>query len=159
MFYNQGYVPKLKDYILTFTQQNHTQMLSPLPRLAANPISPCRRLSQKHQLFISPMKAPSFPPSPKRPMSYILLRSPAKDLRAINQMMQRNTGEKKPMIKRILQDDMNESENSPAKRAHTDPVLIRSKMIENICADRQGTTSEDSSSNFVENGSLDSNAD
>lgn len=104
------------------------------------------------------MKAPNFPPSPKRPMSYSFLRSPAKELRAINQMM-RNTTEKKPVSKRILQDDTNESENSPAKRPAADPALIRSK-IQNIFTERQGTAaSEDSSSNFAENGSLDSGAE
>lgn len=139
----------------------NSPMLSPLPRLSQNPASPCRRLSDKHKLFISPMKAPSFPPSPKRPLVYSFLRSPAKDLRAINHMMKMSgTGiEKKPVSKRILQDDTNESENSPAKRANTDPALFRSK-IQNIFTERQGSVvSDDSSSNFVGSGNGDSGAD
>jgi len=86
--------------------------LSPLPRLAANAISPYRRISNKHSLYISPLKGNAFPPSPKRPLSYHFLRSPAKDLRAINSMMRQNaSGNEKKVIKRILQDDSS-SENS-----------------------------------------------
>lgn len=99
------------------------------------------------------MKAPNFPSSPKRPLSYSFLRSPAKELRAINLMVNRNGAEKRPVVsKRILQDDLNESENSPAKRVCSDPALIRSK-IQNIFSERQGSAaSEDSAPNLVENG-------
>ncbi|KAI1297169.1 Retinoblastoma-like protein 2 [Halotydeus destructor] len=151
MFYNQVYVPEMKSYIMKFTTENSSPMLSPLPRLAQNPVSPCRRISQQHKLFISPMKAPNFPPSPKRPLSYSFLRSPAKDLNKINLMM-KGLSDKKPVSKRILQDDASENENSPVKRHCSDPVLFRSK-IQNIFTERQGSVaSEDSSSNFVENG-------
>lgn len=112
-------------------------MLSPLPRLAANPQSPYRRVSQKHPVFVSPLKVTNFPQSPNRPISYSFMRSPAKDLLAINQMMRRNT-EKKAVSKRIFQDD-GDSESS--KKMCTEPPLIRAK-IQNICSERGSFTGD-----------------
>ena len=113
-------------------------MLSPLPRLAANPQSPYRRVSQKHAVFVSPLKATSnFPQSPNRPISYSFMRSPAKDLMAINQMMKRNT-EKKAVSKRIFQDD---GDCESSKKLCTDQPLIRSK-IQNIFSERGSSAAE-----------------
>jgi hypothetical protein len=158
MFYNQVYVPEMKNYIMKFQTEMNAPVLSPMPRSVQNPQSPCRRISAQHKLFISPMKAPIFPPSPKRPMVYNFLRSPAKELRAINQMMRRsdvgNGAEKKPVSKRILQDDTNEAENAPAKRICTNPALFRSK-IESICNERQGSViDEDDSVRRIGNGDV-----
>ena len=113
-------------------------MLSPLPRLAANPQSPYRRVSQKHPVFVSPLKATNFPQSPNRPISYSFMRSPAKDLLVINQMMKRSS-EKKTVSKRIFQD---EGDSESSKKLCTDPPLIRSK-IQNIFSER-GSSSADS---------------
>ena len=78
----------------------------------------------------------NFPPSPKRPLSYHFLRSPAKDLRAINSMMRQNaSGSEKKVIKRLLQDEYLDNENSPKRRLCAEPVL-RSK-IQNIYSERQ----------------------
>lgn len=145
MFYNQIYIPEVKQYIMKFNAEAGSPPLSPLPKLAANSISPYRRISSKHSLFISPMKANLFPPSPRRPMSYHFLRSPAKDLKAINSMMKLNSssGNEKKVIKRILQDDTNET-NSDTRRHGAEKPVLRS-MIDNIYTERQedGDDTED----------------
>lgn len=117
--------------------QNESPLLSPLPRLSANLQSPCRRVSQKHPVFVSPLKTTNFPQSPNRQISYSFMRSPAKDLQAINMMMKRNT-EKKTVSKRIFQDD-GDSESS--KKMCTEPPLIRSK-IQNIFSERGSSAAD-----------------
>lgn len=134
MFYNMVFVPKLQKFAYKFSVTNNgleSPPLSPLPRLNANPQSPWRRVSTKHSLYISPLTNANFPPSPNRPLSYSFSRSPAKDLRAINNLVK--LGEKK-VGKRNLQDDL-ELENS-AKRLCQDPTL---RKIQNVITDRQGT--------------------
>lgn len=135
MFYNTVYVPKLQSFALKFTQGNNCEResppLSPLPRLNANPLSPWRRVSSKHSVYVSPLKNSNFPPSPSRPLSYSFNRSYPKDLRAINCMMKRKVG------KRILQDDS--EPDSPAKRISTDLTL---RKIQNVITERQGGGTE-----------------
>lgn len=72
------------------------------------------------------MKASSIPPSPNRPFSYSILRSPAKDLKTINQMMRLNGVERKGVSKRIFQDDSDAPEH--VKKVCTDPPVFRSKV-------------------------------
>jgi len=57
--------------------------LSPLPLQRHVTLSPRRKLSSKHTIFISPLKANVIPHSPQ-PMRYSFNRSPSKDLQAIN---------------------------------------------------------------------------
>ncbi|RWS02001.1 Retinoblastoma-like protein 1 [Dinothrombium tinctorium] len=139
MFYNRVYVPEMGTYIMKFNAENSSPPLSPLPRLASNPISPYRRISNNHSLYISPMKTANFPPSPKRPMSYCFLRSPAKDLKAINEMLKRNNGtEKQAGCKRILTDE-GDGEYSPiCKRINSEKFLTK---IQDIYSERQGVAS------------------
>lgn len=133
--HNTVYVPKLQSFALKFTQGNNCEResppLSPLPRLNANPLSPWRRVSSKHSVYVSPLKNSNFPPSPSRPLSYSFNRSYPKDLRAINCMMKRKVG------KRILQDDS--EPDSPAKRISTDLTL---RKIQNVITERQGGGTE-----------------
>ncbi|GFX93763.1 retinoblastoma-like protein 1 [Trichonephila clavipes] len=104
--------------------------LSPLPRLNAHPSSPWRRVSSKHSLYIAPLVNTQFPPSPGKPLSCCFNKSPAKDLRAINNFVK--LGDKK-VVKRLLQDD-NDSENPP-KRLCEDLTL---RKIQDVITERQG---------------------
>ncbi|RWS25254.1 Retinoblastoma-like protein 1 [Leptotrombidium deliense] len=135
MFYNKIYVPEMKTYIMKFNSENGSPPLSPLPRVAANPISPYRRISSKHSLYISPMKTANFPPSPKRPMSYCFLRSPAKDLKAINTML-RSSGDKRG-CKRILEDEMGDGDFSPIRKRTFQENNFLSSKIQDIYSERQ----------------------
>lgn len=132
-FYNKVFVPKLQKFARKFSQSINgveSPTLSPLPRLNANPMSPWRRVCNKHSVFISPLKNASFPPSPHRPMTYSFNRSPSEDLRAINNMVR--MGEKK-VGKRILQDDT--EMECPTKR---DCSNLRMQKIQNVITERQG---------------------
>ena len=60
-----------------------TLPLSPLPLQRPINLSPRRKLSSKHPIYISPMKANIISQSPQ-PMRYSFNRSPSKDLQAIN---------------------------------------------------------------------------
>lgn len=119
--------------------------MSPLPRLAANPLSPFRRVSQKHSLFISPLKSTVFPPSPNRPMSYSFLRSPAKDLKSINQMMRSNNNNinlsaEKKVSKRILQDmdegDVVDGHHVISKKLATGTNNVLGSKIQSLFSER-----------------------
>jgi len=76
-------------------------------------------------------------------MSYRFLNSPAKDLRAINNMMRMGGGSaEKKVSKRILQDDA-ETENSPnAKRLCSDSAPLQ-KKVRDLISDRQGVEEHD----------------
>lgn len=102
-FYNQVYVPQVKSIMLKFA--NDSLNLSPLPRMNTHPISPWRRVSQQHSVYVSPLKCNSVPSSPGRQLSYNFHRSPAKDLQLINNMVNRQ----RAACKRILQDDDGEN--------------------------------------------------
>ncbi|CAG2100686.1 unnamed protein product [Medioppia subpectinata] len=138
MFYNNVYLPELTvKYIMKFSPNiSESPPLSPLPRLNANQMSPYRRISQRFPLYISPLKTANFPPSPNRPLSYRFQSSPAKDLRAINNMM-RSGSPSQRVSKRILQDDI-ESENSPTKRQCTEKI---DRKIRDIVSERQSIES------------------
>ncbi|XP_076033426.1 retinoblastoma-like protein 1 [Oratosquilla oratoria] len=90
-FYNQVYVQKLKAFALRFrtAQEGDLPPLSPLPVVRHTPLSPRRRISNAHPVYInslSPMKG-STALSPRKPLPYVFNRSPAKDLRVINNML------------------------------------------------------------------------
>ncbi|XP_035206612.1 retinoblastoma-like protein 2 [Stegodyphus dumicola] len=131
-FYNKVYVPKIQRFAYKFSQTNNgleSPPLSPLPRLNANPLSPWRRVSNKHSVYIAPMTNTNFPPSPGKPLSCFFNKSPGKDLRAINNFVK--MGEKKA-VKRLLQDD---SDNEvPPKQLSEDLTL---RKIQNVITERQ----------------------
>lgn len=69
-------------------------------------------------------------------MQYHFLRSPAKDLRAINSMMRQNaSGSEKRVIRKILQDDNASSGNSTTRRQNYVPRTI--SVINDIRNERQ----------------------
>lgn len=134
--------------------QSNSPPLSPLPRLSSHPISPYRRISSSHPVFVSPLKSANLPASPKKPSIYCFSVSPANDLKLINQMVKGQPSTSAPSLpnnlansfagllsngnvrkvgKRIFQDS--ENENSPTKRVCADPSLLTSK-IENVFSDR-----------------------
>lgn len=77
MFYNQIYVTELKKYILKFQTDDNSPPLSPLPRKTSNPISPFRKVSLKHPVFVSPLKSTNLPISPaKKHSTYCFSISP-----------------------------------------------------------------------------------
>lgn len=131
LFYNQVYVPQVKSIIRSFVEKANdgSLSLSPLPRMNTNPISPWRRVSPQHSVFVSPLKSNSQPSSPGRQLSYNFHRSPAKDLQAINSMINRQ----RAACKRILQDD--DGENS--KRYCISDVA--SRRINDIMNDRRNS--------------------
>ncbi|XP_045109253.1 retinoblastoma-like protein 1 isoform X2 [Portunus trituberculatus] len=91
LFYNQVYVQKMKAFALKFraVQEGDLPPLSPLPVVRHTPVSPRRRISSNHSVYInnlSPVKG-NTAMSPRKPLPYYFNRSPAKDLRVINNML------------------------------------------------------------------------
>ena len=110
-FYNDVFMHRLQEFGLKFkrSRQAEAPPLSPLPKLRVTPQSPCRKVSENHSVFIRPLKqAPSDivtfnPSSPHKPLSYSFSRSPAKDLKAINDLMRNEERQRKSTAtKRLL---------------------------------------------------------
>lgn len=127
-FYNCVYVPEVKSVIVQFATPGSTLNLSPLPQLNTNPISPWRRVSQQHSVFVSPLKSHSLPASPGRQLSYNFHRSPSKDLQTINNMINKQ----RQACKRILQDE--DGENTIKRNCIS---VIASKKVNDIMNDRR----------------------
>uniref|UniRef100_A0A0L8H0F6 Retinoblastoma-associated protein A-box domain-containing protein n=1 Tax=Octopus bimaculoides TaxID=37653 RepID=A0A0L8H0F6_OCTBM len=123
-FYNQVFVKRIKEFALKFSanQSNDKPHLSPLPVARSHTSSP-RRVSNKHNVYISPHKT-NPGGTPHSGKVYCFSMSPAKDLHAINEMIKRVPG------KRCLEieDDICPS---PAKR----PELMR--RLQDVNKDRQ----------------------
>lgn len=144
-FYNTVYVKKVQSFVRKFTakgQQNENLTLSPLPVGKSVPVSPRRRVSDKHSVYIRALTSNDpkvFPPSPTKPLSYCFSRSPAKDLQAINIMVQH---EVRRIGKRLLNDDGPDSEKdgaSPPKQ-HTGVVT---RKVQDLFVDRLVAKSQD----------------
>ncbi|RZF44698.1 hypothetical protein LSTR_LSTR000650 [Laodelphax striatellus] len=134
-FYNTVYVRSVQPFVLRFNQKGRTEELTLSPLLVgkSTPMSPRRRVSDKHSVYIRPLATtesmsavPS--PSPIRSLSYCFSRSPAKDLRAINTMIQVECGRK--IGKRLLDDN---EEETPAKRTACQAV---NRKMADIYVDR-----------------------
>ncbi len=112
MFYNKIFMERLQKFCVKFkssTAQAEAPPLSPLPKLRVTPQSPCRKVSENHSVFIRPLKQTpgdvvSYnPSSPHKPLSYSFSRSPAKDLKAINELMRTEVERKtSATVKRLL---------------------------------------------------------
>ncbi|XP_064640132.1 retinoblastoma-like protein 1 [Lineus longissimus] len=129
-FYNTVFVKKIKGFALKFSVQNQDKgecpMLSPLPMVRSLTTSP-RKVSSNHSIYISPIKNIHTPLTPTSKMLYCFNRSPAKDLRAINNMIK--LGERKSTAKRLLRGD-DESEMSAAKRLRPgESPVIQCKLV------------------------------
>uniref|UniRef100_A0A1B6KSV5 Retinoblastoma-like protein 1 n=2 Tax=Graphocephala atropunctata TaxID=36148 RepID=A0A1B6KSV5_9HEMI len=146
-FYNSVYVLKMQNFVRKFAggnAQNGSLTLSPLPVTRSVPMSPRRRVSDMHSVFIRPLTSSepnAFPPSPTRPLSYCFSRSPAKDLKAINSMMREIDPQAMRRVgKRLLNDDNAEEDGlSPPKQ----PKFVASK-IQDLVVDRLIAKSQDS---------------
>ncbi|PSN32145.1 hypothetical protein C0J52_22608 [Blattella germanica] len=131
-FYNTIYVQKVQNFALKFSSsaQPENLTLSPLPLGKNQPKSPCRRVSEKHSVYIRSLETKEIPRTPTLPLSYCFSRSPAKDLRAINNMIQIDS---KKVGKRLLADDAPDGDASPAKQ----PAPV-AKRLQNLIGDRLG---------------------
>lgn len=134
LFYNQVYVQQMKAFALKFraAQEGDLPPLSPLPVVRHTPVSPRRRISSNHSVFInslSPVKG-STAMSPRKPLPYFFNRSPAKDLRVINTMLKmKGVG-----VKRLLGDS--DLSGSDIKR----PLIGMTKRIQGVLGDRLSAT-------------------
>ncbi|GAB1606640.1 retinoblastoma-like protein 1 [Argonauta hians] len=124
-FYNQVFVKRIREFALKFSANTSADKppLSPLP-VARSHISSPRRVSTKHNVYISPHKSHPGGPPPHTDKTYRFNMSPAKDLHAINEMIKKVPG------KRCLEieDDLCPS---PAKRHE----LMR--RLQDVNKDRQ----------------------
>lgn len=143
-FYNTVYVMKVQQFVMRFSsrgsQQNENLTLSPLPLGKSTPISPRRRISEKHSVYIRPLMTSeaNVPPSPVRCLAYCFSRSPAKDLRAINTMIQVECGRK--IGKRIITDD---SEDEPPNKMAVGEGIVTRK-VQGLVVDRLAAKNVDS---------------
>ena len=88
MFFNSVFLKLagVEDYALKFSTKKTGAVqppLSPLPQLRANPASPCRKVSDMHNVFIKPLKPVDrsglfLSQSPVKTLSYSFSKSPAK---------------------------------------------------------------------------------
>ncbi|CAH1404960.1 unnamed protein product [Nezara viridula] len=129
-FYNTIYITKVKSLVRKFNCSSDTDriILSPIPQQVTTPPN-TRRISEKHSLYLRSFeldKNGENSPNSASHLSYRFSRSPAKDLRAINNMVS------KPDVfrvgKRLLADDDEEKNSSYS--------LALAKKVKGLCADR-----------------------
>ncbi|XP_037283252.2 retinoblastoma-like protein 2 isoform X5 [Rhipicephalus microplus] len=136
-FYNEVYRKRMTTFAIKFSpdsSKNENVGLTPLPRTKCVVNSPRRQVSHNRKVFVSPLKAGSYPVSPKH-HTYHFSQSPAKDLRVINRMVQSTEN----VSKRILQeDDISEDESPATKRGFF-------KKIQTVMMERQDICGEGSS--------------
>lgn len=114
-FYNQVYISKVKSLVRKFnsTLENNRIVLSPIPIGLQTPPNTSRRISEKHSLYLRSFeqeKCGENSPNGNSQLSYKFSRSPAKDLRAINNMVSK--ADITRLGKRLLADDISEKNNS-----------------------------------------------
>lgn len=103
--------------------------MSPLPLQRQVPLSPRRKVSAKHTVFISPLKGNVISHSPL-PMRYSFNRSPSKDLQAINAFLR----EERP-TKRLLSYEIGPRDAADAAMAPPPPKFAMT--VENAGAARK----------------------
>lgn len=144
-FYNHVYVQKIKTFALKFrgTQEGDQPPLSPLPVVRHTPVSPRRRISNNHSVFInslSPMQG-NTPLSPRRPLPYYFNRSPAKDLRVINTMLKLQQDGSGGTRKRILGTEEPTDSTNPSGIELKRPLMhsnINRRLMQSVLGDRSG---------------------
>ncbi|CAG7834073.1 unnamed protein product [Allacma fusca] len=129
-FYNTIFIGRMQKYALKFstkTDEGNNVPLSPVPHLKATPLSPCRKVSNKHSVFLRPLRAPKTP-SPSKQLRYNFNRSPNSNLKAINAMVQ--IADNKPkVVKRLLGDDGPVADPIPSK--------VFARRLQEFIEDRQ----------------------
>ncbi|XP_061162475.1 retinoblastoma-like protein 1 isoform X1 [Saccostrea echinata] len=139
MFYNRVFVEKVKKFAQKFSAQKNSKdcpPLSPLPVVKSQSASP-RRVSSKHPIYLSPHK-PTLHATPMATgLSYSFQKSPAKDLRAINNMIKMKDFRegKKILGKRQLDVHMEEEDGPQTKQLCTGFSFL--KRLQNVSSDRQ----------------------
>ncbi|KAG1681663.1 Retinoblastoma-like protein 1 [Nymphon striatum] len=138
IFYNSVYVLLVKKFAIQFSSaRNESPPLSPLPLMKSNTMPLGRRVSNKHSIFISPLKNTNYGRAPSKQLSYSFNKSPRKDLDAINKMVKlKERG--LTNAKRLLTDDQNS--DMPAKRTRSELVYLR--RIQNVINERQSGISK-----------------
>ncbi|KAK7498153.1 hypothetical protein BaRGS_00010741 [Batillaria attramentaria] len=139
-FYNEVFTGRMRKFALKFSTQNlpgDQPKLSPLPQMRLHTSSP-RRVSKKHEVYISPHRTTLTKTTPTG-MSFCINKSPAKDLRAINKMIRMGEAKLTGPIKRHLEVDADvdvESLESPSKQACVSgrPFMQR---LRDVSLDRQ----------------------
>ncbi|XP_022082190.1 LOW QUALITY PROTEIN: retinoblastoma-like protein 1 [Acanthaster planci] len=120
-FYNSVYITRMQAFALRFAPSEGSQenlrapSLSPMPVIRTHPASP-RRVSSRHEVYISP-HSNSIPTSPNKGMLYYINKSPAKNLRDINNMIK--LGGERQTPKRVL--PLGEGMESSPKRMCLEP--------------------------------------
>ncbi|XP_034237107.1 retinoblastoma-like protein 1 isoform X1 [Thrips palmi] len=132
-FYNTVYVMEMKAFAQKFSDsQSDSLPLSPLPVSKSQSIVPRRRLTDKAPVFISQLNPQDVTVSPSKLLDYKFSRSPARDLRAINNMIQVDGSRK--VCKRLLADDT--SEDAPTAKVPANDAVAR--KLHSIIGDRMG---------------------
>ncbi|CAH1779421.1 unnamed protein product [Owenia fusiformis] len=137
-FYNTIFVKRVRSYAVKFTtgkeEKNDAPMLSPLPLHRTQPTSP-RRVSNNHSLYISPHKTSGEPQTPTSRLLWCFNKSPAKDLKAINNMLR--LGERKITAgKRLHLRDEDSSSDNPTKKMNLGNSIIFSQKLQAVNSDR-----------------------
>lgn len=136
-FYNTIYVLKVQGFALKFCStggQSENLTLSPLPLPKNQPMSPYRRVSDKHPVYIRSLEPKVLQSSPTQPLTYCFNRSPAKELLAINNMIQIDS---KRVGKRLLADDEPDADAPPAKQQ-----TVAARRLHDLIGERLGQTQE-----------------
>uniref|UniRef100_A0A0K2TLX7 Retinoblastomalike protein 1like [Bombus impatiens] n=1 Tax=Lepeophtheirus salmonis TaxID=72036 RepID=A0A0K2TLX7_LEPSM len=129
-FYNTVFMERLQEFSLKFkrSRQSEAPPLSPLPKLRANPQSPCKKVSENQRIFIRPLKTGAnevvINNSPHKPLLYNFNRSPAKNLNAINELM-REVEKKSTRGKRLLAEEDVPSAKSSKLDSDQSPIKLQ----------------------------------
>ncbi|EEB12417.1 P107, putative [Pediculus humanus corporis] len=141
-FYNSVYVATVQSFVNRFRSNQQSdvslQLLSPIPKGRSTSKSPMRRVSQKHPVFIVSQKHSVYVrpldtsfnlSSGSQALTYCVNRSPAKDLRAINDMI----NDSGIMVKRNLTDFTDGVTTGISRNVNSSK-----RRIQNVIDDRRG---------------------
>ncbi|XP_033625998.1 retinoblastoma-like protein 1 isoform X1 [Asterias rubens] len=131
-FYNSIFVKRIQHFALRFSppsegsQENlEAPSLSPMPVIRPHPASP-RKVSSRHEVYVTPhANSIPVPTSPNQGMLYFINKSPAKNLRDINNMIKLNGERQTP--KRVL--PLGDANDSSPKRICMEPNRLAQRII------------------------------
>ncbi|KAK2166785.1 hypothetical protein LSH36_35g04056 [Paralvinella palmiformis] len=142
-FYNTIFVDKLKKFSLKFATTDEAAdvpILSPLPLARCQQQSP-RRISTKHSVFVSQHGNKESSMTPTTKMLYCFNKSPATDLRAINNMLRMN--EKGQQASKRLLEMREAAEASGAKKMCLNSSPMFQKRLEMVVNERKANNGID----------------